>query len=202
MIWLLLAAQVSAPTPLHADSWFGPNDVPVVNINSKGLIWVGYGITVDPDGQADNCRVEYSSGDQTTDRFVCATVLKHARFLPARNADGTATYGVYRDSISWWSGDNPDPNALPDADVELTVDRMPDHAHAPADVRVAFTVDPSGKASSCSYESVAKGIDQGLAAAACTHLLAGFNPLPARTTNGQTVASVQDATVRFLESRR
>jgi hypothetical protein len=201
MIWLLLAAQVSAPTALRPDSWFAPGDVPDFNQKESGLIRVGYGITVTPAGAADTCRVEYSSGDLRTDRYICSVLLRNARFLPAKDGAGQPTYGVYRDMVSWWSGDRPDALALPPADVELTVERLPPRTKAPADVRVSFAVDPNGKPSSCAADSTGRRVEAELVAVGCQQLLAGFKPLPARTSAGAAIPSVQNATIRFVEAK-
>ena len=198
MILLLLAAQLSAPVAIDSDTWFTAGDVPVTDPRREGLTQVGYGITVAPDGTAQDCRVEESSGDLKTDRHVCGLLLRRAHFTPAKDAAGNPTFGVYRDSVSWWNGAGDQKASDASADLDLTVAELPRKMRSPALIRVKFAVDTKGTPSSCGAD---EDTDESLVDAACEQVLRRFAAIPARNGAGAPVPSIQDAVVRFTKAR-
>jgi hypothetical protein len=207
MIWLVLAAQLSAPTPTNLHDWFVVNDFPpYLGARSPHLWLVPIRIDVSPDGAIKNCIAEASSGEPYLDKRTCDLVRKRAIFTPARWADGSAAYGVYRTGVNWVVMDAP--QTLPKLyypDLELSVNALPSGSSASV-VRVMFSVDEQGRASSCIAEP-GGGIERAdnlpsLVPIACEELLKSYTPVPAKDSGGKPVRSVQDALVLFSTKSR
>lgn len=58
-------------------------------------------LLVNPVGRVERCRALRSSGSQAVDDALCQILMTRARFLPAREADGTALYQEVRYFPSW-----------------------------------------------------------------------------------------------------
>jgi hypothetical protein len=198
MLLLAIAAQLSAPLPIEPGAWFTAGDVPAsLNPGAKGAAAVEYGLTVSPDGTAQDCFVERSSGDLEVDRHVCGIILRKAHFHPATGPAGSATYGVYRNTIEWFNGDGQPPKAKPVRLLDLTVVKLPSKTSSPAEVRVMFAVDAKGLPTFCRAESGDEA--NALSRAACSQILQSYTAIPARDASGNAVSSVQSAVVRFFK---
>jgi hypothetical protein len=203
MLWIALTAHLSAPVPTNLKDWFGASDVPTfLEDRGTGLWWVGIKITVRPDGVVQNCGVETTSRIRDLDRLTCQVALARAKFIPARQSDGSPVYGVYRTSVKWVIADAPfDTSKLSNPDLELSVQGLPSGVKSPSIARVMFAVDEKGQMSSCiaeptkTYEN-AENIPE-LVSVACEQLGEAFKPVPAKDSSGGLVPSVQDATVKF-----
>jgi hypothetical protein len=204
MFWLAVAAQLSAPAPVHAYTWFSPEDVPAYLIErGSGLWWVRARVTVAPDGRIQRCEVEGTSGIADLDKLTCRLILRRGKFRAAHLADGTAAFGVYRTSIRWAVAESSfDLSAFSNPDVEVSAQRLPQGAKSPGLVGLMFKVDQDGEISSCEAEppqsfSHAEN-NPALVPVACVQLMKIYKATPAKNAAGQPVQSVQDALVRFV----
>ena len=198
MIWLALAAQLSAPVPTN-DLLVRPADVPLELLRADEMKLVQFRITVTPAGKAQDCQIETSSGNQKIDAMTCSLVKRRARFRPATDVNGNAAYGVYRAFITWWMGNNS--KAAPSVttrDLDVTVKTLPSGIPSPAPVKLMFAVDADDHPSSCKGERASD--NPGLVAAGCGQLIKAFTAVPARTSAGVLVPSVQTAIVLFMKS--
>ena len=203
MLWIALAAQISAPLPTNMIKWFSYDDMPGYLIERAPGLWlVGIRVTIGPDGAVQSCGVESSSGTERLDEFTCKRIKQRAKFAPARAADGSAALGVYRTSVKWAVADSPfDSSNASIPDVDVSVARLPAGLKSPALVRVMFAVDTHGNISSCAaepvqpFERISNSPD--LVPVACVQLVKIFKPVPAKDSAGNAVPSVQDAIVRF-----
>jgi TonB family protein len=203
MLWIALAAQLSAPVPTNLPGWFAFDDFPAYLVNRDPGVWaVGIRVIVGPDGAVQGCQVESSSGDSGLDQLSCRKVVQGASFRPAMSPAGTAAPGVYRTYIAWDVTKAPSATSrVSNADLNLSVASLPPGIHSPAAVRVMFAVDAQGRMTSCEseptqgFEQVEK--DPALVAVACDQLMKSYKPVPAKTSAGEPVPSVQDAIVRF-----
>lgn len=203
MFWLVLAAQVAAANPRNWKEWFSVSDMPDSAIRQDNGLWfAGIRMTVSPNGSIQGCEVETSSGQRDIDRLSCGIAKSRARFDPAR-IDGQAVFGVFRRRIMWAVSsrgkmDTTDPSP---ADLDLTVNALPDRVKSPAIVAIAFAVDEAGRPSSCiedgSNPSETLSHDADLVALACEQIYSDFKAVPAKARSGQPVVSVQTAVVRF-----
>jgi len=204
MLWIALAAQLSAPVPTNLADWFVYDDFPAYLIDREPGVWaVGVRVTVGSDGRIQRCEVESSSGEARLDELTCRKVRESATFRPAMSAGGSAAPGVYRTYIAWDVTQAPTPTSrVSNADLNLSVASLPSGIASPAAVRVMFAVDQQGRMTSCAaeptqpFEQVAK--DPALVAVACDQLMASYKPVPAKDSTGNPIPSVQDAIVRFL----
>lgn len=194
MIWLVIAAQLSAPTWTNP-RMIRPEDVPAHELNPNVVHSVKLGLTVTPEGKLQDCRVEVSSGNPQLDSYTCKLMMRRAKVRPARDWRGARAYGVYRTSIDWWVGDGY-PHSRPQLpDLELTVAGLPAETKSPARVRLMLAVDETGRPSSCVAEG--KKDHPLLVKSACDQLLKRYTAVPARTRNGVPVASIQSGIVIF-----
>jgi TonB family protein len=202
MLWIALAAQLSAPVPTNLIDWFVYDDFPAYLINRDPGIWaVGVRLTVGPDGTIQRCDVESSSGDSGLDELSCKKVSESAKFRPAISG-GAAAPGVYRTYIGWDVTKAPAATSrVSNADLNLSVASLPPGIASPAAVRVMFAVDGQGRMTSCvseptqPFEQVEN--NPALVTVACDQLMKSYKPVPAKDSAGNAVPSVQDAIVRF-----
>lgn len=203
MIWLALAAQLSAPVPANLRRWFSYDDMPAYFIERAPGTWVvGIRVSVGPDGAVQGCSVESSSGVARLDELTCKRVEQRAKFAPARSDQGAAALGVYRTSISWAVAASPfEPPNVSIPDVDVSVQDLPPGVKSPALVRVMFEVDRQGRVGSCtaeagdSLEHVSNIL--ALVPVACDQLTKLYKPVPAKDATGNAAPSIQDAIVRF-----
>ena len=200
MLWIALAAQLSAPVPTNLPNWFSYDDLPPYLIEREPGHWlVGVRVTVGPDGAVRECRVESTSGTQRLDEFTCRRIEQRANFEPGRSSDGSAVLGIYRAAIPWVVANSPfDSPVVSIPDVDVSVASLPAGLKSPALVRVMFAVDPEGRVQGCTAEPgehVSNNPE--LVPVACDEIAKIYKPVPARDASGEPVASVQNATVRF-----
>jgi hypothetical protein len=200
MLWIALAAQLSAPVPTNLPNWFSYDDLPPYLIEREPGHWlVGVRVTVGPDGAVQDCHVESTSGTERLDEFTCKRIEQRAGFQPGRSSDGAAVLGVYRAAIPWAVVDSPfDSTLVSIPDVDVSVASLPAGLKSPALVRVMFAVDPDGRMHGCTAEPgehVSNHPD--LVPVACDQLTQIYKPVPATDASGKAVPSVQNATVRF-----
>jgi protein TonB len=196
MLWIALAASLSAPVPANLGDWFGNDDFPAYLVEQQPGVWlVGIGVTVGPDGAVTNCSVESSSGVPGLDELTCKTVRARAKFRPSVSESGSPTVGVYRTYVGWDVTKMPATTShVSNAVLNLSVQSLPNGINSPAAVRVMFAVDQQGRIGSCAAEPTQpfERIDNNpaLVSVACEQLAKSYKPKPASP-------SVQDAIVRF-----
>lgn len=198
MIWIALAAQLSAPVPTNLTKWAAPDDVPVQLIPEGPNLAVGFRIVVDPAGKPQDCHIDSSSGIKNLDSYTCKLVMRRARFQPATDELGRPMFGAYKSFLSWWVGEKGPPPPAPFAgDLDLLVNALPAGTTSPITVRVMFAVDPDGRASSCLSAKQQPEPTAALVKLACEQVSQQIKPLPVTDARDVPVASVQDAQVRF-----
>lgn len=203
MLWIALAAQLSAPVPTNLPKWFVFDDFPSYLVDRDPGVWaVGIRVTVGADGSVQGCHVESSSGDKRLDELSCKKVAAGATFRPATSPTGAAVPGVYRTYIAWDVTRAPAATSrVSNADLNLSVASLPAGVRSPAAVRVMFAVDEQGRMTSCESEPT-QAFEQveanpALVAVACDQLMKSYKPVPAQNSAGEAIGSVQDAIVRF-----
>ncbi len=98
------AASASGPMvaePCMPDRWFYDGSYPAAALAAGHSGTVSYRIAVGKDGRVAACSIETSSGHASLDRGTCAILKARARFVPARDVDGSAMEWDYRGSIRW-----------------------------------------------------------------------------------------------------
>ena len=155
MLWLALAAQLSAPV-LTTPNVITGDDVPQYLIDRKDGFWfVDIRVTVTPGNAVQDCQIEKSSGIRDLDVLTCSKFVNGAKFKSAMAADGTTAFGVYRTSVMWAISGAPwDTSKVSDPDLDLSVQRMPNGARSPALVHLMFSVDAAGQMSGCTAEQM------------------------------------------------
>ena len=196
MLWIALAASLSAPVPTNLGNWFSNDDFPAYLVEEQPGVWlVGIGVTVGADGAVTNCSVESSSGVAKLDDLTCKTIRQRAKFRPAVSATGAPAVGVYRTYVGWDVTRMPATTShVSNAVLNLSVQALPTGIQSPAAIRVMFAVDEHGRIGSCTPEPTQpfERIDNNpaLVSVACEQLAKSYKPKPASP-------SVQDAIVRF-----
>jgi hypothetical protein len=199
MLWIALAAaaaQLSAPVPVNPEKWFTNEDVLVYVLEKDSGLWeVGIRLTISLDGTVQSCKVETPSNVPALDVLTCGIASHRARFHPARSSDGSASFGVYRDSVEWSVGDAT--SLAPFAsnpDVDTFVQSLPSRIKSPNLVRVMFVVDEAENKSSCVAEpgpSLEKiNNDPVLVPIACEQVMSMYRATPAKDASGRAVPSV------------
>ena len=197
MMWILVAAQLTAPVPVNRSDWFTQADIPVEQLTIGTPVVVPYRVTVGPDGVVQDCQAEVS-GIEQVDVLTCTLVTRRAAFEPATDGRGQPVQGVYRSFKRWLITDGrPPQDAVIRPDIELSVAQLPAGVQAPAVMNQSVSVDENGRAVSCNADG-SRG-HPALVKAGCDELKKLWHPSPARTAAGQPVASVQNAVVLFIK---
>jgi hypothetical protein len=193
----LAGAAVVPATAIEPGGWFTSREHPKTALAVAERGHVAYAIDVAPDGTALRCTTRE---DTELDRKVCDLVMKRARFLPARDAQGTPAFAVHEGIASFLMPGRD--RSRPDrAKLVVAADRLPEGVAGPAYARVAFLVDGVGAISHCAASAGERRrflqTVEALGPAACDALRRDYRPAPARNLAGEPVASVQSAMVRF-----
>jgi protein TonB len=62
---------------------------------------VRYRLFVDTAGRVERCAITLSSGHAGLDRDTCALLARRARFVPARDGDGSAMAWEHDGAVRW-----------------------------------------------------------------------------------------------------
>jgi hypothetical protein len=133
-------------------------------------------------------------------------VAVRAKFRPAHLADGSQAYGAYRTSVNWQIDDSPgEPEHKSRPDLDIMVQQLPRKLGSSSLVRLMFSVDENGNASSCTAEP-GENFEQAknepvLVPIACEQFMNSYKAAVARDASGKAVPSVQDGLVRFTVKR-
>lgn len=204
MLWIALAAQLSMPTPIDVFRVFSPEDMPT-KVQIAGINrFVPTRTTIGPDGKAQSCGWDHSSGDGDLDRLSCAIILKRAKFKPATWLDGSAAYAVLYASVTWTIGGSASDKELRRAyppDAEVTVSQMPSGVHSPTSVQVMIAVDENGHVAGCqeltwSFKGRGPVQPAELVRIACDQMK-DYRAIPPKDPTGKPARSVQNAIVSF-----
>ena len=198
MLWIALAAQLSAPEPKFM--WLSIDDTPVKELSTRDFAVVRLRLTISPNGRVAGCDPEHASGNVRIDNYTCDLARRRALFEPARSAEGAPSYGIHRVTVVW-SKVPLDIN--PSGDLRAKLSSRPKGVHLPAVVRVMFAVSKAGQISGCTDEPPAlsgmKRNNPTLLPIACDQLVKNFRIGPAIDENGQPVESIQNAAVVFTK---
>ncbi len=81
--------------------WITPDDYPAEALRNdwQGAVRIEW--TIDEAGRPRDCRVLKSSGHRVLDDAACAAILRRARYLPPRDANGSPTVLKVSRRIVW-----------------------------------------------------------------------------------------------------
>ena len=211
MIWIALASQLSLPTAAavpYGDvrGVFSAYDMPDYVLTAGRTRFVFTRTIVGPNGKAQGCTVERSSGDDQLGAYTCTIILKRVRkFEAAKWLDGSPAYGVIRTPITYAIDGPPSEaeqlKAYP-PDMEVSVNRLPSGAERRVRLNLIIAADENGRVVGCrerpplSREVHARRFPE-LVDIACEQLSRQFTAVPAKDSSGKQVQSVQSATVVF-----
>jgi TonB family protein len=95
-------SSVHAPTPIgSASAWIMGSDYPSRALSDEREGTTSYLLTIAPDGKVISCQVTSSSGHADLDAATCDNVRRRARFIPATDASGRPTSGIYSNKVRW-----------------------------------------------------------------------------------------------------
>ena len=66
----------------------------------QGIVY--FTLSVLANGRVGACRVTLSSGSPSIDARTCEIMVRHARFRPARDAQGNAVPDTVETRLGWW----------------------------------------------------------------------------------------------------
>lgn len=87
--------------PCMADDWIPDGAYPPGPLQRGESGLVRYRLFVDTGGRLERCAITGSSGHAGLDRDTCALLSRRARFVPARNVDGSPMVWEYDGSVRW-----------------------------------------------------------------------------------------------------
>jgi protein TonB len=87
--------------PCMADDWIADGAYPQGPLQRGESGLVRYRLFVDTGGRVERCAIIESSGHAGLDRDTCALLSRRARFVSARNVDGSPMSWEYAGSVRW-----------------------------------------------------------------------------------------------------
>jgi TonB family protein len=82
-------------------AYFSSDDYPAAALRARGEGEVRFRLEVDRIGRVTSCTVTSSSGSAALDSTTCSVILRRARFVPARDAEGRPVPDSVSGSIVW-----------------------------------------------------------------------------------------------------
>jgi hypothetical protein len=212
MLWMMLAAQLSAPPHVSnhvpdVRALFSYTDVPDYLVRLGEVSRTVYTrTTVRDDGSVQNCVAEVTSGDTKLDAYTCTLIVKRAKFVAATWVDGTPVYSVLRFPVNWTVTESipPDEDRLKAVvpDLELSVSQLPKGAPRIVDVTIEVTADRDGRIVSCAELPPNKRDPHphfaDLVPIACEQAEKSLSLSPPLDGSGKPTRSVQTASVRLM----
>lgn len=144
---LAALALAAADTPLpgrmrptvpagNPGEWVLPDDYPAGPLRAHVEGMVFFTLKVDATGKPEDCTIRRSSGSDELDATTCKVVLERARFIPALDADGKPTTGMYTNRVKW---------SIPKDDNDIWGQSLPSAGEA----TLSFVVMPDGRVMDC-----------------------------------------------------
>ena len=96
-----LSPPTSAKPRGNPGSWVTNEDYPASALRSEEQGRTAFRLAVAADGRPSACTVTASSGSRALDDAACRLLMRRARFVAARDADGNAVTGSYANSFLW-----------------------------------------------------------------------------------------------------
>lgn len=87
--------------PCMADDWIADGAYPQGPLQRGESGLVRYRLFVDTEGRVERCAITGSSGHAGLDRDTCALLSRRARFVPARNVDGSPMAWEHDGAVRW-----------------------------------------------------------------------------------------------------
>lgn len=105
LVSLLVAVAVSTGVPIKAEptvspaKWVVHSDIPKSEWSRSAS--TTFDLVIDKTGKPVKCDIVTPSGSDLLDKTVCVSVMKRARFDPAKDVSGTPIISVWRDRVVW-----------------------------------------------------------------------------------------------------
>mgnify|MGYP001187688631 CR=1 FL=1 len=190
------ASFLSVAQPTNTAEW-SPNPEDVARLAPKGAS-IGLRLVVSPEGKVVQCTAE---GDTALDKWICARALSKARFKPATNLEGQATFGVFEMGMRFSVPGFDLPSRSAKALWSVESDTLPDSVRTSAMFTMAILVTSNGVIAQCKPQRWEPALPNDLALQlgerACGELENNYKPEPARLANGEVVDSVHRIIFQF-----
>ena len=97
---LLFVAQPGLPLQ-SAGSWITNDDYPREAMRRHEEGTASFTLQIDANGQVTGCEITHSSGFKVLDDATCATLMRRARFNPAKDDQGHPKAGTFSSKMRW-----------------------------------------------------------------------------------------------------
>jgi TonB family protein len=200
---MLMQAPPPQPRPPHVQGLISADDYPPRAMANGEEGTVVFDALIAPDGSVDKCTIAVSSGHSDLDDATCRIVKARARFVPARDGNGAAVYGIFRNVINWSLGNLVGGHLEPE--LELQINQAPAGVTLPLVMTLSYVSRADGSAGNCGLDSSAPGTSappppQVLVDLACNSIVTGPRDV-VRNSHGQPVAAKRTMTARFSLGR-
>jgi TonB family protein len=199
---LMLATLLANAMSVSSAAWISSEDYPQNAKKKHEQGWVHIALLIGLDGKVERCQIMRSTGFLDLDQKTCALIEKRARFKPARDEQGIATYGTYKGAFIWLHPDasiapgshNISAGAMLTPDLELDVAKLPDKARQ-RDVFVVAHTDSVGGVVAC--EPMPSNEEPAILGPSACVQLKRFWKTPLMDLSGKPVSAVQTFKIRF-----
>lgn len=197
---LILASALTQAKPVgNPGLWLSDADYPPGPRNRREEGMVGFNVLISPEGRAVKCNITQSSGFPELDHMTCAAMLVRAKFKPATDENGIATYSDYNARVGWR---HPDRNSAPPRvppfdppiDMELQVRNLPNRAQEER-VAIVTKIDTTGHIVFCGPSHFVKSSPK-LVEVACAQAKASY-AFAETDAEGKAVPTIKGMRVLF-----
>ncbi|MGB3711231.1 MAG: energy transducer TonB [Erythrobacter sp.] len=92
---------VGASPKGNPGGWISNRDYRSSWINRGYAGTAGFALTIDAKGRIAQCAITRSTGHSVLDKATCDLLERRAKFNPAKDSEGKAVSGTYRNSVTW-----------------------------------------------------------------------------------------------------
>ena len=97
----LLVKPVAVKPRGNPGEWVTNDDYPDAALRAEEQGRTRFRIEVGADGRPTSCTVTASSGSASLDNAACRLLMRRARFVPGKDANGDPVGGTYANSFNW-----------------------------------------------------------------------------------------------------
>ncbi|WP_031310076.1 energy transducer TonB [Sphingobium sp. C100] len=200
LLGLMLASALTQAKPIgNPGQWLSDADYPPGPRRRREEGMVSFDVLISPEGHVETCNITQSSGFPEMDQITCVAVRARAKFKPATDENGIATYSNYNARISWLHPDRSSPPRRsppfePPIDMELHVQKLPNGAQEER-VAIVTRIDPAGHVAVCEPSQFVKSSPK-LVEVACAQAKAIY-AFAQTDGNGKAVPIIKSMRILF-----
>lgn len=200
MLLIALLSTIGGALPIRPEPigdpahWVEASDIPQSQWSRATV--TSFDLTIDSSGKPVSCTITNPSGSTIIDGIVCQSLMRNARYKPARDSSGIALPAVVRDHVQWHPNVNGDNRYLSNSPDIIVSSELAKSKSRYDIVKVVELIDAAGSVEACAAYKPSK--IQRLNEIACEIAGRADISLPVRDGQGTPVRGVRAFNVGFF----